>query len=572
MKKLEFRWLIAAVLFLGASIPIAMGTGWEKYPDSTTALPFNAVLGDPSNSKNIITSKDNEVLVNSAGNGWQTLWKTRDKTDTILKLLSFPEIPESLFILSKDGIYEMVLATHKTSQIFSTKSRSDETLSFAILSEDPDHWFVTASNILYESYDRGKKWQRLTTFNRKASNSLLFAERHLIAANGEKIFISDNLTDFKTVFSLGATSSTVQSDNFENESDQTALNDEENQLKEIREIISGKIENGFRLWAATDNGVFESRDDGKSWAALSKTGLPVLQISHLVFSSKNSRLFASSAKGVFVYSEPNKRWQEIFSGLDDLHVSGLALITDENETLVAATGSGLMRYNIFPEPAGIVKPQIIIGPEKESRFENWLKVEPSVEELHSAAIRYGDLSHLKIKRWHLASRLQAILPTFSFSKDLSRNSSIDLDRAGTNDPDRYIVGPEDIDKGWHASLSWDIGDFIWSSSQTSIDSRSKIMAEYRYDFLSELSRIYFERRNLQQDLIFNPASTLKEHRERLLRIEELTSLLDGATHGYFSKTIKQRSKKSPELFHLWDFESIAPDALPDPDEADRTQR
>jgi len=52
--------------------------------------------------------------------------------------------------------------------------------------------------------------------------------------------------------------------------------------------------------------------------------------------------------------------------------------------------------------------------------------------------------------------------------------------------------------------SWHLSDFIWSSNQTSIDSREKLMVELRNDLAAEANRIYFERRRLQMESMFNP--------------------------------------------------------------------
>jgi hypothetical protein len=95
---------------------------------------------------------------------------------------------------------------------------------------------------------------------------------------------------------------------------------------------------------------------------------------------------------------------------------------------------------------------------------------------------------------------------------------------------------------------------IFSSSQTSIDSREKMMVELRNDLLSEATRIYYERRRLQIDLVFTPPASEQEHLENLLRLDELTSLLDGMTDGFFSKRMERLYDERPDFNRLWTFQ------------------
>jgi NifB/MoaA-like Fe-S oxidoreductase len=137
------------------------------------------------------------------------------------------------------------------------------------------------------------------------------------------------------------------------------------------------------------------------------------------------------------------------------------------------------------------------------------------------------------------------LPTFSFGKNLDRNTSVSTYSG------KFITGPEDVSKGWDAGVDWDLGNVIYSSDQTSIDSREKLMVELRNDLLSEATRIYYERRRLQIDLVFMPPVSEQEHLENLLRVDELTALLDGMTNGFFSKRLERIYEERPALNRLW---------------------
>jgi hypothetical protein len=132
-----------------------------------------------------------------------------------------------------------------------------------------------------------------------------------------------------------------------------------------------------------------------------------------------------------------------------------------------------------------------------------------------------------------------------------RNSSI------SSYSGKFITGPEDVNKTFDTDLSWNLGDMLYSSDQTSIDSREKLMVELRNNLLSEATRIYYERRRLQIGLLFTPSSSEREHLENLLRLDELTTLLDGMTDGFFSKRLAQAYDARPELIRLWEYQGKA---------------
>ena len=82
------------------------------------------------------------------------------------------------------------------------------------------------------------------------------------------------------------------------------------------------------------------------------------------------------------------------------------------------------------------------------------------------------------------------------------------------------------------------------------------MVELRNDLLSEVTRIYYERRRLQIGLVFTPPASEQEHLENLLRLDELTSLLDGMTDGFFSKRLERVYEERPGFNKLWGYRAI----------------
>ena len=105
------------------------------------------------------------------------------------------------------------------------------------------------------------------------------------------------------------------------------------------------------------------------------------------------------------------------------------------------------------------------------RFET----EPTISDVQEAAIKYAEVHPDKIKAWRESANKKALLP----------NVSVGLDRyvidywhwdSGTS-PDTLQKGKDAV--SWDVTMTWDMGELIWTSDQTSIDTRSKLMVQLR---------------------------------------------------------------------------------------------
>jgi hypothetical protein len=163
--------------------------------------------------------------------------------------------------------------------------------------------------------------------------------------------------------------------------------------------------------------------------------------------------------------------------------------------------------------------------------------EPPLRDLQQAAIKHCDVSPEKIKEWHRDSKLKALVPKVSIGMGNDISSNTEIYTSATRD---YAVqGPEDYSNNLDFSVSWDLGNLIWSDNQTSIDVRSRMNTQLRNDILDDLRRIYYERKRLQFDLIASPPKDLRSKFERELRIQELTQAIDDLTGNYLSDNLRQ---------------------------------
>ena len=185
----------------------------------------------------------------------------------------------------------------------------------------------------------------------------------------------------------------------------------------------------------------------------------------MAYSEKKGLLYAATSRGVYAYDSRTQKWTGLFEGLARNRAQSIAVLNEEK--LLAITGEGFVQYPLGPFTPEAGPAREIYQPPQETLalFKELLASEPSARETHKHVIQYANVTNGKIKRWHAESRLAGFLPTFSFGKNLDRNTSVSTYSG------KFITGPEDVSKGWDAGVDWDLGNVIYSSDQTSIDSR-----------------------------------------------------------------------------------------------------
>jgi hypothetical protein len=253
--------------------------------------------------------------------------------------------------------------------------------------------------------------------------------------------------------------------------------------------------------------VFITNNQGRSWRRFAHFGLLNKRID-FISTSQDSLPLAITKSGIFIYNK--ERWQELTLRLAMQDIRFLTI--DDFGNIYAAGDKGLFKSSQLPKRAIFLS----------------LKTnqEPTIQEIQRAAIEYAQVIDPKQIALHRRlARLKAILPDFSLDYDKT------ISTYSNSQVTRFSAGPRD----WGASLKWSLGDLIWSEQQRLIDSQVRLMVKLRQDILDEVTRLYFERKNLQLELASSQESGFIKKQDKELRIEELTALLDGLTGGYLSK-------------------------------------
>jgi hypothetical protein len=259
-------------------------------------------------------------------------------------------------------------------------------------------------------------------------------------------------------------------------------------------ITAGRVRNAVKvgdcLYIVTDKDVLKLADDGGLWKRVFSVQGDDRGVSLRSFSGKPGGRFLTllTSKGVF-------------------------LLSDESMTDI--------RKTVSESQAKVVNlPLVTAGPDLIS--------------VHRAAVTYSDVQPEKIERWKQQARIKALMPKVDVDMSRSTGENVEIYTSATTS--YSVCGPKDTSNGWRLGLSWDLADLIWSTDQTSIDTRSKLNAELRNEILQDVTRLYFERKKLVGEMASGRVRA-RDLPDKLLRVEELTAYIDAYTGGWFSKEL-----------------------------------
>ena len=166
--------------------------------------------------------------------------------------------------------------------------------------------------------------------------------------------------------------------------------------------------------------------------------------------------------------------------------------------------------------------------------------EPDVRAVQAMAMEYSKTSPELVEQWLSAAKGSYALPKvgLGYRKELDLYERHDYDL----DANDELVGELDYtnaenDDTYAVTLRWDLNKLIMSSERIRVISETQDIVKLRDKVLDEVTRLYFDRRRLQVELLLEPPKTLQAQLEQQLRLQELTANLDAFTGGGFSRSL-----------------------------------
>jgi hypothetical protein len=152
--------------------------------------------------------------------------------------------------------------------------------------------------------------------------------------------------------------------------------------------------------------------------------------------------------------------------------------------------------------------------------------EPGVAELQRAAIRHAELEPDRVRSWQRRLRLAALAPQLRVQVGHGLGDLVGTtDSAGTT---RLTVNNTG---SWSflVGATWSLDRLVFSPEELRLGREAQRVASRRERLVTDVSRLYYERRRLQAALARVPAP--EEAAELRLQVDELTAVLDGITGG-----------------------------------------
>ncbi len=449
--------------------------------------------------------------------------------------------PPRILIAGDDGLYISPDVGGRWQRIYFSSDENAKVCR-SVIEQDGIFYLGTAKGLWTKPMD-GKDWRRVE--GELGQAPIEHIKRHqgsVLIATDRALFRRDMKTGgYSQIFTAGIGQSREES------------GDPQENPEQARGPIRFIETSGNYIFVATSTGIYASADEGRQWQRLSSDHVPLSDITALLVVDDgdeqsgfgNFSLVVGTKKGAFLFKDGG--WRPIYEGMETNGISHLA--KDARNTVYAATDRGVFHLAlngalpslISANQAPAVRTQSAVDfQDIQGLFEG----EPSIGEVHHFAIEYAEVGPEKIAQWRRLAQKRAWLPDLDIgvdsASDWSRSSSI---WGSYTSGGQHYVGPDDKarggDFGWDVALSWDLSDIVYSSEQTTIDSRSKLMVELREDILDQVTRLYFERRRVQAELAAAAAIEPWMKMDKELRVAELTALLDAFTGGRFSRGIRK---------------------------------
>ncbi len=538
---------IALLALLCAAIP-AEGIIWEK--SGSGIAEHNMIsLAQSIINPSVIYACSGEALYMSRDKGltWTVQMSLRGTGNAFNAIAADPLDAAHVYAGTSSGIY-LVTESGRWEKIFQASGPGQGMILSIMVSErNPDVIYAGTMDTVLVSRDRGDTWTAganlphmlfVTSITENTN-----APSAVYASSARGIFRSTN---------QGLAWENIYNTSKRDEELQRLINEEGTWLTEslyIRSLSSVRDitispDSSKQLYAATDRGVLGSSNSGETWELLPDSGLQSRDIRDLAIMQDSTQvLIAATGMGLFSYSPVTQSWKSVYEGMDSVIINSIEGSAGA-DMLWAAGDRGIYYASVTGgnnnNPGGVSPEAAGKKADDASNVLTQFDSEPSIGDIREAAIEYAEVSPEKIRKWRRAASMKALLPDlhFDYNRDHGWQDSYSFYKVdGSYEKFDDITRARGRD--WSVSLTWELGDLIWNSAQTSIDSRSRLMVQLREDILKDVTRLYYERRRLQIELALHQPASQEERLKKELRLQELTADIDALTGSRMSGEIRQ---------------------------------
>lgn len=505
---------------------------------------LNISITPDNTNKIFVSSYDTIYITYDSGVNWKDILSLKGTGNTINCITLSPKDPKTVYIGTRNGLYRSKDEGYRWEELFKgIGSLENAVLSVAVHPYNDKIIFIGTETGLFRTDSMGKDWLKilsLPSINGVSIISINSIDPNIIyAASAGDIYRSeDSGISWNLIYRTGYYT--------EESSDELELADQDDTTgtdilysRLIKSIALSPDETNV-IYLGTSEGLLKSDNKGETWRNVSDFGELSKDINHIIVNPDDADiLYSATDRGVFEYSDKSNRWEELYKGIKATVIYHLATVPSYKKypiTLWAVTDKGVYKT--------ISKATHLFSEDKNRTADNYLSYfdnEPGIEEIQKAAIQYAGVNPDKIRKWSEAAARKAWLPDLNIDYGKGKDwqsSTYFYSTSSEKYKDNDITNGKD--NGWSISMTWELGDLIWNNDQTSIDTRSRLMAQLRDDVLNNVTRLYYERRRLQIEILLYPPELIEEKIEKNLRLEELTADINAMTGYSLSKKLQNK--------------------------------
>ncbi len=528
--------IVLLAVFL-SGIPSAHAQ-WVRISDPLVNHGIQTIAVHPSHSGTIYAGSNGAIYrSNDSGQSWKRVLKLKSTESTVHQIYIPKDDPLLLLAGTDEGLYLSRTNGKSWKRVFhQIEETKDMVRSVYFEASSESLLIVGTSNGLFVSKDEGKKWAEIGAFEGDAVFQVarLSSEERLLVSTKDGLFVSgSNLHSWQRLYA--GRSRALPEGNAQTEIIEQGFPVMGNG---VYFMVSPHEEGSILM--AHERHIIESNDHGKTWVFRSVNGFPSGVLNRpRAHSGSENKVFVPTESGVYLYDRLDATIEEISWGLPSNAVYDIAYDPGE-DVLLAATDRGVYRMS-YPESSIYLHVNVEENRGRMREVFAYFDHEPSILVLQRKAMVYAEVHPEKIEEWRRVAKLKPFIPTLGVGYDSGNDETVELDRGGTNDPDTFIIGPEESTSDWGIDLRWDLSELIWNPDQLSIDNRSKLMVQLRDEIMNELTHLYYARRRLQIEAIMSSSGEdLRRTIEREIQIQEYTAGIDALTGGYFSRALDKR--------------------------------
>ena len=581
----ETRLIASLLLLLLASsfLPLLASSkeSWQLLYQPRQRIVKNVVAYNDS----LFIGTGNGVLIsNDVGNSWGDFGLDKLSKDesgnSLINYISIDEINKRIYIATNFGAYYSDLKTPNWKKFFeNNKLESNEVNSLLVnnnevyLATNDGFWICNLKENTYKRLNQGLSPDPITG-NYKTSYVLKYFDA-LLLTSPRGIYLLDKKKQVWKKISQG-----IQSLSNGNINARYLLIDYKNILWAACETGIYKW-NGFKKYKRKTNKIF--------WSKISngvKSNVDGYPGTLFIYNFKN-KLYATSESGIYALNKTDEIWKDITDGIRTKDGNkNVYWLIDFKDELYAATDEGLFvrrretgdkkkrdainristaintqidsltlpQNDIKEHPASIdANQEVLLQGKVETDFTNIETLEPSVIEVQKEALKFASLpTSSDYKKYRLQARLRNIIPKVGFDLNttgtnlgyyqVEKGISSDVSLNNKFDANKLTRLQHDGRSFKQVSVSWDANQFLYDDEIKEILNLARLTANIKENLLDDVTRIYYQRRRLQLENMFQETNDVKSKTLKELEVAELTGQLDSRTGGWFSKEIQKRKK------------------------------